>query len=333
MSVSREDRRHLPGKDAGTGAPAGIVEAVDDETPLDPETQRHLDDGWDALDEGDLDAAERALEYARDAAPDDPAVLELEAEYAFADERPDDALEAYRRWSEVDPDDAGPWIGSAEVYLDHGEPAEAARLLRELLAEFELDPLDEADARHLLGEACEEKGDRKGMITEWLAVLRLDAANDPPERLMDPARFSEVAEDALEELPPEVLLHLRNVPIFVEDRPTEALVLEGLDPRTLGLFHGIAMPDRSIAGRRPRDRPHPPVPAQPGARGRGRERPGRRDTHHRHARDGALLRRRRGRPAALRPELTRTTGRAALPAARPVVRPASRGQCTFTHVM
>jgi predicted Zn-dependent protease with MMP-like domain len=221
---------------------------VDDETPLDPETQRHLDEAWDALDEGDLHAALRALRYARDSAPDDPAVLELEAEYAVAADHPEDALEAYRRWSEVDPDDAGPWIGSAEVYLDNGEPAEAARLLRELLADFELDPLDEADARHLLGAACEEKGDRKGMITEWLAVLRLDAANDPPEPLMDPGRFSEVAEDALEELPREILTHLRNVPIFVEDRPTEALVLEGLDPRTLGLFHGIAMPDQSSLG-------------------------------------------------------------------------------------
>ncbi len=218
---------------------------MDDETPLDPETQRHVDDAWDALDEGDLDAAQQALEYAKDAAPDDPAVLELEAEYALADERPDDALEAFRRWSEADPDDAGPWIGSAEVYLDNGEPAEAARLLRELLADFELDPLDEADARHLLGEACEEKGDRKGTITEWLAVLRLDAANDPPERLLDPGRFSEVAEDALEELPQQVLRRLRNVPIFVEDRPSEALVLEGLDPRTLGLFHGIVTGGRA----------------------------------------------------------------------------------------
>jgi predicted Zn-dependent protease with MMP-like domain len=217
---------------------------VDDENPLDPETQRHVDDAWDALDEGDLDAAQQALEYARDAAPDDPAVLELEAEYALADDRPGDALEAFRRWSEADPDDAGPWIGSAEVYLDNGEPAEAARLLRELLADFELDPLDEADARHLLGEACEEKGDRKGTITEWLAVLRLDAANDPPERLLDPGRFSEIAEDALEGLPHDVLRHLRNVPMLVEDRPSEALVLEGLDPRTLGLFHGIVTGDR-----------------------------------------------------------------------------------------
>lgn len=224
---------------------------VDDETPLDRETQQYLDEAWDALDEGDLRAASQALANARDAAPDEPAVLEVEAELAIADERPQDALDVYRRWSDVDPDDAGPWLGSAEVYLDNGQPGEAARLLRELLADYDLDPLDEADARHLLGAACEEKGDRRGMVTEWLAVLRLDAVNDPPEGLMDPGRFAEVAEDALFELPPEVLAHLRNVSIIVEDRPSEALVLDGLDPRTLGFFHGPAMPDQSSIGGAP----------------------------------------------------------------------------------
>ena len=181
-------------------------------------------------------------------APDDPAVLEIEAELAVADERPDDALDAYKRWSDLSPDDPGPWIGSAEVYLDHGEPGEAARLLRELLAGPELDPLDEADARHVLGLACEDKDDHKGMIREWLAVLRLDAANDDPAPAMSPARFEQVAADALDELPPEILERLQNVPILVEERPSEALVLDGLDPRTLGLFHGIAMPDQSALG-------------------------------------------------------------------------------------
>ena len=224
------------------------MSSVNDEPQLDPETQGHVDDAWDALGQDDLDEAARALESARASAPDDPAVLELVAELAAAEERPDDALEAYRRWSEADPDDAGPWLGSAEVYLDYGEAGEAARLLRELLADYVLDPLDEADARHLLGVACEDKGDRRGMVTEWLAVLRLDAVNDGPEPVIAPQRFEKVAEEALAELPQEVQAHLRNIPILVEDRPSEALVLEGLDPRTLGLFHGIAMPDQSVLG-------------------------------------------------------------------------------------
>ena len=221
---------------------------MDDEAQLDPETQRLLDDAWDALDDGDLKAAARGLAAVRAAAADDPAVFELEAGLALAREDPDEALAVYRRWNDAAPDDPEPWLGSAEVYLDYGEAGEAARLLRELLADFELDPLDEADARHLLGHACDEKGDRKGMVKEWLAVLRLDAVNDDPTPMMSAKRFEKVAAAALDELPEEILAHLRSVPIFVEDRPSEALVLEGLDPRTLGLFHGIAMPDRSVLG-------------------------------------------------------------------------------------
>ena len=60
--------------------------------------------------------------------------------------------------------------------------------------------------------------------------------------------FERLAAEALDELPTEILARLGNVPVFVEDHPSEALVLEGLDPRTLGLFHGIAMPDQSVLG-------------------------------------------------------------------------------------
>jgi predicted Zn-dependent protease with MMP-like domain len=215
---------------------------------LDPELERLLDDAWEALEDGDLRAVKRALRAAREAAAQEPAVIELEASLAREQDEPERALDAYRRWSEIDPDDPEPWLGSAEVYVDFGEPAEAARLLRELLAGPRLDPLDEADARHLLGVACEDKGDTKGMVKEWLATLRLDEINDGPDPRMPRAEFERLAGEALDELPDEILARLGNVPIFVEDRPSESLILEGLDPRTLGLFHGIAMPDQSVLG-------------------------------------------------------------------------------------
>lgn len=214
----------------------------------DPELERLIDDAWDAFEEGDLRAVRRALRTARETAPDEPAVIELEASLAREQDDPESALEAYRRWSQADPDDPEPWLGSAEVYVDFGEPGEAARLLRELLAGPPLDPLDEADARHLLGIACEEKGDTRGMVKEWMATLRLDATNDGPETRISRSGFERIAAEALDDLPDEILGRLGNVPVFVEDRPSEALVLEGLDPRTLGLFHGIAMPDQSSLG-------------------------------------------------------------------------------------
>lgn len=225
----------------------GYSSAMNDQS-LDPELQRLLDDAWDALEDGDLRAVKRALRTGLAAAADDPAVIELEASLAREQEEPERALDAYGRWSAADPDDPEPWLGSAEVYLDFGEPGEAARLLRELLAGPPLDPLDEADARHLLGVACEEKGDAKGMVKEWLATLRLDEVNDGPDPRLPRADFQQLAAEALDELPDEILGRLGNVPVFVEDRPSEALVLEGLDPRTLGLFHGIAMPDQSVLG-------------------------------------------------------------------------------------
>ena len=221
---------------------------MSDETDYDPELERLLDDAWEALEGGDLRAVKRALRAARETAADDPAVIELEASLAREQDDPERALEAYRRWSEADPDDPEPWLGSAEVYVEFGEPAEAARLLRELLAGPPLAPLDEADARHLLGIACEEKGDTKGMVKEWLATMRLDEANDAPQTRLSRHEFERLAAAALDELPEEILARLGNVPVFVEDHPSEALVIEGLDPRTLGLFHGIAMPDQSTLG-------------------------------------------------------------------------------------
>jgi predicted Zn-dependent protease with MMP-like domain len=219
-----------------------------DDQAYDPELERLLDDAWEALEDGDLRAVRRALRAARESAPEEPAVLELEASLAREQDEPERALEAYRRWSEADPEDPEPWLGSAEVYVEFGEPAEAARLLRELLAGPPLDPLDEADARHLLGIACEDKGDSKGMVKEWLPTLRLDQSNDEILPRISRDDFERLAAEALDELPEEILKRLGNVPVFVEDRPSEALVLEGLDPRTLGLFHGIAMPDQSVLG-------------------------------------------------------------------------------------
>jgi predicted Zn-dependent protease with MMP-like domain len=79
-------------------------------------------------------------------------------------------------------------------------------------------------------------------------VLRLDAAAEPDAPRISHKRFEKVAEKALKELPDEVLEWLANVPILVDDRPSEALVLDGIDPRTLGLFSGVAVPDQSVLG-------------------------------------------------------------------------------------
>lgn len=208
-----------------------------------------LDQAWAAVDDDDLDAAAEILEQLRDSDPDDPGVLDLEVELLLANHDPEAALEACQRWLDIDADDPAPAVAAAEIYLeDFGEPKRAIKILRHVLARGGLAIDEEADARWLLGAALEDRRDHKGAAREWLAVLRLDAAAEPDEPRMSHKRFEKVAERALRELPDEILEWLANVPVLIDDRPAEAMVLDGIDPRILGLFSGVPVPDQSVLG-------------------------------------------------------------------------------------
>ena len=100
--------------------------------------------------------------------------------------------------------------------------------------------------RYLLGRALDVCGDRVGMSREWGLVLALDAAS-PPQPLMAEDEFESVAEAALAELPQELLDQLRSVAILVAERPSAEMVADGIDPRILGLYHGVPMARRSIS--------------------------------------------------------------------------------------
>ena len=131
--------------------------------------------------------------------------------------------------------------------IDDGQARRVAGLLRPLLARGVRDPADEADLHHLLGVACEELGDRAGMAAEWLETLRLDRASDGPRELGD-AELAAAVDDALDELPDEIVERLANVPIIADERPSADLVRDGTDPRLLGLFHGLPLGQESQLG-------------------------------------------------------------------------------------
>ncbi len=132
--------------------------------------------------------------------------------------------------------------------LEAGAAGQVAGLLRPLLERGVADRDDRADLHHLLGVACEDSGDRDGMVAEWLEARRLDVEGDDDARELGEAEFARVVQDALDELPPEVLDRLRNLPVIADDRPSEEMVRDGTDPRILGLFHGVSMPHESTLG-------------------------------------------------------------------------------------
>ncbi len=119
-------------------------------------------------------------------------------------------------------------------------PREAIALLDELLR---VEP-EHADGHYARGFACEEAGDRQGMIHHFLEVLRLDALIAEELELGsegDLDFIESTAEQCLARVPDEFCERLRNVPIVLEARPHPDLVREGFDPRALGLFEGFEL--------------------------------------------------------------------------------------------
>ena len=139
-------------------------------------------------------------------------------------------------------------LGEARRLLAAGDARAAAERLRGLASRGPLPPGLEADVRYFLGHALGASGDRDAMAAEWVEVLRLDAAaSASAEPLVAPEEFETVAEAALGELPQELLDQLNAVAILIADRPSPEMVADGLDPRILGLYHGVPMTKRSVS--------------------------------------------------------------------------------------
>ncbi len=123
--------------------------------------------------------------------------------------------------------------------------AAAARPVLAVLAEREP---DFAEARHLFGQVLDELGEHPASVDEMLEVRRLDAASDERDGFELAAVEGPIvstAEKILGELPARFKTLLAGVPVLVEERPSEDLVREGFDPRSLGLFSGPTHEERT----------------------------------------------------------------------------------------
>jgi predicted Zn-dependent protease with MMP-like domain len=138
-------------------------------------------------------------------------------------------------------------VREAGRLLAAGDAPTAAQRLRGVLARGALPLALEADARYLLGRALGACGDRAAMTAAWSLVLRLDVAAEPPQPLMARDEFEAVAEAAMAELPEELLGRLENVAVLIAERPSPEMVAGGIDPRILGLYHGVPMSRRSTS--------------------------------------------------------------------------------------
>ena len=227
--------------------------------------------------QGDAEAALKAYRDLIEATPDDPmpricaarielrdeanpeAALEtLEKAFDFIDEERDlveailvrtealialdelsDARESLSELASSVIDDPVLALDLAELALAAEDPSSAARYVEIAKADPEL----EADALHLLGRVHEIRDERAPMIAAWKKVRELDAKAPDPQVSISEDEVERIALAALDLLPPEVKTKLANVPILIDDVPSEGLVDDGTDPRLLGLFSGSPMAD------------------------------------------------------------------------------------------
>jgi predicted Zn-dependent protease with MMP-like domain len=135
------------------------------------------------------------------------------------------------------------WCRAGDLRLALGDLDAAERSYEAAVA------LDDtwADGHHGLGMVYAERGDHARMTRAWLRVRELDLAALPSPLHMELDEFERLAEAALAELPEEARALLENVPVLIDDMPSEELIAEGTDPRLLGLFTGVPLPEKSTA--------------------------------------------------------------------------------------
>ncbi len=278
-----------------------------------------VDRGFNALEEGNVEEAEAALERCSRIDRKNPDVVALAAAIADVKGDGEEAIAKYRELSTLRPDDPMPRVclarlmlhenGDADGALDTIESAfdfidEEDDLIEAVMVRTEaliaIDDLDNArnslselstsviddghlaldladlalladdpntaikwvevakkagaendalraDALHLLGRICEAKDDHAGLVAAWKEVRDLDRKAPAGHVTISDDELERIAVGALDELPEDVRERLENVPILIDTVPSDELIAEGIDPRSLGLFQGTAMPHEGSA--------------------------------------------------------------------------------------
>ena len=198
-------------------------------------------DRLEALDEADdHDALRAALTQARARFPNTPELREWEASVAAGEERFEDALAILDGLLASHPDRAWARGERAALLLDLGRFDEALAALRALPRED--DPFERAGVHHDLGLCLDRLGQLAAADAEFRCAARLAPEDFAIPLRLAADRFETLVAEALDDLPEEFARHLDQVVVRVSDYPAP----EDGDPFLLGLYLGVARPDRTL---------------------------------------------------------------------------------------
>ena len=191
---------------------------------------------------GDADAALDSVEAAFDFIDEEADLIEaifVKTEALLVRGEPVAARETLAELASSVIEDPDLALDLAELAITAEDPTAAKRFIAIAQKEPEL----EADALHALGRVHELTGDRDAMIAAWKQVRTLDLAAPPGAVHVSEDELERIASATLAELPANIRAKLENVPIMIDSVPSEDIVEDGYDPRMLGFFQGVPMPD------------------------------------------------------------------------------------------
>ncbi len=198
----------------------------------------------------DAEAALKSAELALERVEEEDELLEgiqLKVRALGVLGRTDEAREAMRELDTSAIDDPQTIDEIADAAMEADDPSTAITWWQKLVDDDEWG----ADAWYGIGLAREAQGDGAARAQAWLETRRRDAAAPAPEWHLSHEEFEKIASEALAELPDEAQAKLANVPILVDDLPSEDMIKDGVDPRVLGLFTGTPLPEESSVGGAP----------------------------------------------------------------------------------
>lgn len=206
-----------------------------------------LEDIYDALDRQEPQAA---LELARDslrAEGEDPVLRFLSGMALMELDLPEDAAGEFQKAVSLDPEDAEFRVNLALALFKSCRFPEATEHARQAL---EADPKF-PDAHFVRALLLERSGDFGGADRHLAEAARIEPETFPAAARLTRKAFEAEAARAADRLPADFRRHLADVAVTIEDLPADEILLDSsppLDPELLGLFVGVALPERTFTG-------------------------------------------------------------------------------------
>jgi predicted Zn-dependent protease with MMP-like domain len=203
-------------------------------------------DRLETLDEdGDDERLREELERALARFPDAPELREWEAALAADEERYEDALAILDAVLAAHPRRTWARRERAAVLIDLGRFDDALAALRAVPAgdRRAFDRAERASIHYDLGLCLDRLGQPAEADAEFRQASRLAPADFPLPLRLSEERFAALVAEALDSIPEEFAPYVAQVVVRVRDWPAP----DDEDPFLLGMYVGVARPERTLA--------------------------------------------------------------------------------------